>query len=785
MEQVIKQQRSEQTQQSKASLTGIPVQENFAAKHFGSRPYRGIQVHYSESDSAAAGPEKIFLHQNSKIPARYGANAVLQGRHIYVMSGRESSIPHEIAHIELRHPEKAVPTRFEHGTAICFRPDWERQADILALDLDPSDFQIEDVSGDTLTDGKTPLLLDTKKLLLQRYKNETKTEALKRHNFSEYQRMIYWLDNSIKAIIKYETLDDNFSAPELQRVISRILLANDGQQAILELCIEILYTDSEFGEQARAGLFSQIVIDSGEENLRIIAEAIDFDEQASFIPDNLQFIKKILSLQFASLVESAVDTEMLFSLFQSGEPITNFFSKNLPENQTQGLIEDMANILGSYGSFEIGTISFDKPDQALEQLFDFFQLLVEQDSELLEDDILELSLELSAAVLHNITVRLSKCTWEDLVDIVDKDWYCSLICEANLRPILLKMISVNPQSIVNPAFDDNDFLSFVEEYLKTNSAMMSGLITSVYCRFADDADIMSTLVQVIQCHISEYYEPENRLLALQLLREVMLSWPEQDDYPTTLAEIRIQLCSKDNWLTKWRNTLSDQQVNIDESFFQMVCSVLEGYWEFAKRDGKVKSLALWPLQPRHIIPHSDIKGIISVLFSNDTRARTDKDKDKYHEYQEHAAKAIDDLIKLLCCERNGYDNKIITLWGQLSDHRFMGLSNPEVAEAVETLISLLANHPGNIFIGDGQVNVILVNRFDADKEAVEMYSMEHVEALYNWWTLALGSLSIGTRWNDKNQVYESEVSRTLKGPQDIKFGQICFNPNSNAKEESS
>lgn len=265
----------------------------------------------------------------------------------------------------------------------------------------------------------------------------------------------------------------------------------------------------------------------------------------------------------------------------------------------------------------------------------------------------------------------------------------------------------------------------------------------------------------------------NRLMEL---RRQMISWPEKKNMPLTVQKVMDAL---QNYAEGRKDTEGGENAEgrtIPER--AVYKAILDNYREFAARSNEKYRMSLASIHPRHIIPYSDIKGVISVLFSNNPFQPGTQEQGTYNAYQDAAFHAIEDLIHKFS-EKNkelndvtsssgertetGYDGRIAALWNQLSGQAYHGLQSPSVRKMVKELIPLLANHPCNIFMGDAPQNVLLGNRFDAGEEGIAMYHKEYITQLLTWWHGILGKLELNPRWNSEDEVYESDVSHRMEG----------------------
>lgn len=136
--------------------------------------------------------------------------------------------------------------------------------------------------------------------------------------------------------------------------------------------------------------------------------------------------------------------------------------------------------------------------------------------------------------------------------------------------------------------------------------------------------------------------------------------------------------------------------------------------------------------------------------------------------------AIEELVRLLCSAQNSYNAQIRAYWQILQENcpllkPNVSLSDPRLRTAVESFIDLLANHPLNIFMGDGPENMDLGNRFDYAAASSEQVPSDFVRQLFDWWQRRLNEVGNTISYDSDHEVWQSAVSRPIPGNR--RFGQ--------------
>lgn len=196
-------------------------------------------------------------------------------------------------------------------------------------------------------------------------------------------------------------------------------------------------------------------------------------------------------------------------------------------------------------------------------------------------------------------------------------------------------------------------------------------------------------------------------------------------------------------------------------------NILDSFHSFSQRKHN-RTLALFSMQPRHIIPHSDIKGLVAVCFLPPSS------RSGHETACANAWNAIAELVDLLCSEQNEYNAQIHSHWQILQANCPLSgagapLSNPDLRTTVETFIDLLANHPLNIFMGDGPENMDLGNRFDYAAASSGQVHPDFVNQLFDWWQRSLNAVGNTISYDYDHEVWQSAVSRPIPGNR--RFGQ--------------
>lgn len=104
--------KKENKKNEKPNNTGIPTQLKQRIEQSSGFSMDDVQVHY-----------------NSQNPRKVGALAYTQEDHVYIASGQEKHLPHELGHVIQQKMGAIRPTLYREGFAINDEPDLEKQAD--------------------------------------------------------------------------------------------------------------------------------------------------------------------------------------------------------------------------------------------------------------------------------------------------------------------------------------------------------------------------------------------------------------------------------------------------------------------------------------------------------------------------------------------------------------------------------------------------------------------------------------------------------------------------------
>lgn len=80
-------------------------------------------------EKAGISFEDVRVHYNSPKPEKVGARAFTQGTHIYIGSGHEDCLKHELGHILQQASGRVPVTKMIDGYAVNDDPVLEREAD--------------------------------------------------------------------------------------------------------------------------------------------------------------------------------------------------------------------------------------------------------------------------------------------------------------------------------------------------------------------------------------------------------------------------------------------------------------------------------------------------------------------------------------------------------------------------------------------------------------------------------------------------------------------------------
>lgn len=223
----------------------------------------------------------------------------------------------------------------------------------------------------------------------------------------------------------------------------------------------------------------------------------------------------------------------------------------------------------------------------------------------------------------------------------------------------------------------------------------------------------------------------------------------------TMAQIRISLQS--SWTQQKIVEIAQQKIremslpdSTDPSAnpAYLIPSLIENLLGLADRGSlAARTFSMHGIHLRHIIPYSDIKGLISVAFSNDmTEKEADGDQkqiERYAYYKKKALAAIDHLTDLLI-PADSADMEgvyIRQVWQRLRIQAGRRLFRESGAE-VRAFIHMLANYHRNLFVGGGAANMALSNRPDLDVQAAAVHGCPHISSLMTWWLKAMDAMNL-------------------------------------------
>lgn len=115
MELVQKRSTQKQAEAAKPNLTGIP-----------------LQMKQSFEQSSGLSFDDVRVHYHSALPARLGALAYTQGSNVYVASGQERHLGHELGHVIQQKQGRVRATSELGGVKLNTSPAMEREADTLS-----------------------------------------------------------------------------------------------------------------------------------------------------------------------------------------------------------------------------------------------------------------------------------------------------------------------------------------------------------------------------------------------------------------------------------------------------------------------------------------------------------------------------------------------------------------------------------------------------------------------------------------------------------------------------
>ena len=105
----------QQKTEKKPNLTGIP-----------------LQMKQSFEQSSGLSFDDVRVHYHSALPARLGALAYTLGSYVYVASGQERHLGHELGHVIQQKQGRVRTTSVLNGVRLNTSPAMEREADALS-----------------------------------------------------------------------------------------------------------------------------------------------------------------------------------------------------------------------------------------------------------------------------------------------------------------------------------------------------------------------------------------------------------------------------------------------------------------------------------------------------------------------------------------------------------------------------------------------------------------------------------------------------------------------------
>lgn len=697
MRQEVIQKAPEQAKKTTPNMTGIPEQ-SFHLRRYPSH----------------SSPVPVYLHSNSNLPKLAAADAALQDNHIYLRSGanRDNLLLHELAHMELGHNRNAPSTHTVDGLAICYRKDWESQADRLSSSIDVAYYRFVDVAGDDIVSSSPILFGKAHEQMLSRYRNESQTKALQRKDFTDYQRFLYWIRHAMAELpvtnphvlragafgtehlhnSVFGVFNDSITDRLVKHIFSQLAPVRFFMPYLLEGLPEQMYIQ-----------FLGVRIAQGASDLNSIIVSTLVDGLHNEDSECTQFVCKIF--------EHFRDHKK----FDMVAPMSDFV---IVDDESDFSGQAYSTVLHSFKNGFINSQYFTNFCAEFPQLL--YSLLQFGISNLLNDSQQDL---------------LNYLGHENLIKVLQEyfDKQIEDFCSSFLREAVARCNSTVKNQIIRDyvdTFNDPGFAAIVR-----NSIIMPS----------------SGALDVIRYHV------------LQCIQRMYLDMPNLKTMSQILQSLNFENIKRYLNFELLKSVCADNPLTIANKVFEDIWS---SFMFFIRRSGSTKRFSMSYLHPRHIIPYSDIKGIISVCFYKNPFDPKVGDYSQTEQYILNAFNSIRDLIKLFCVEEHPYNQKIKWIWDEvtrcyLASSR-SGLKDKKVRDLVTSLIPLLANHPRNIFMGYGPGNIALANRFDYGKEAVAMYGNEYMNTLLMWWKGALKSLDIDTRKDAITNTYESDVSRYLK-----------------------
>ena len=167
------------------------------------------------------------------------------------------------------------------------------------------------------------------------------------------------------------------------------------------------------------------------------------------------------------------------------------------------------------------------------------------------------------------------------------------------------------------------------------------------------------------------------------------------------------------------------------------------------------------IQLRHIIPYSDIAGLMRVATSETTRTTFGDG------FVENIREQVTALLKLIGNE------EAREIWMAIKDKGDL-LKGKEGRGQVKLVYRSLAHSSANLFHGDTSANQSLGNRPDAPGIAVGIHGESHIERLLGWWLETMNLLQLNPQFEEVGifnvetgkvvvkALYQHEKSRATK-----------------------
>lgn len=235
---------------------------------------------------------------------------------------------------------------------------------------------------------------------------------------------------------------------------------------------------------------------------------------------------------------------------------------------------------------------------------------------------------------------------------------------------------------------------------------------------------------------SWFYQAD-RELRMNFFNELKEKYPNNIHDIYSILEIWDNEDDLDNFLIRIENsTLLDDVKKHIRTYIESVDfeSISDNVVEIAKMN--IKGINL-----RHVIPYSDIAGIMRMAFSKYVLINKPDYYNVVHE-------AIDKLIELIGRDYyRGEKSEMKVIW-QKYNKKTIDLSNPNVRSEIRSLFLWLSHSPANLFHGNGGVNQAIGNCFDYS----ELYgNIEDLDKIYNFWNTLFTDLNFQPQ--EVNKIY--------------------------------